>query len=154
MSSGIGTVSREIVMHTAQHFNFIQVAAAISHPDKGKIFDLSQDIGNYLGITDASVILYPYDGYGDPDLIRQLIKIHNINAIMPYTDPRFFVWFFQLEHEIRQQIPILYNNIWDEVPPPFWNKNFYESCDMLFAISKQTLNINRIVLGEGNYKEI
>jgi len=154
MSSGVGTVSREIVVNTAQHYNFIQVAAAITHPDKGKIFDLSSDINAYLGITDSSVILYPYDGYGDPDLIRQLMKMHKIDAIMIYTDPRFFIWFFQMEHEIRQEVPVFYYNIWDDLPYPRYNKLYYESCDALFSISKQTLNINRQVLGDNNYEEI
>ena len=29
-----------------------------------------------------------------------------------------------------------------------YNKEFYESCDALFGISKQTVNINKIVLGD------
>ena len=36
--SGIATVGREIVLQTAQHFNWAQVAGAVNHPDKGKIF--------------------------------------------------------------------------------------------------------------------
>jgi len=39
-------------------------------------------------------------------------------------------------------------NIWDSPTPyPSWNKVFYESCDLLLAISKQTKNINEVVLG-------
>lgn len=154
MPSGIGTVSREIVINTAQHYNFVQVGAAIAHPDVGKIFDISQDVNNYLGITDASVILYPNNGYGDPNMVRMLMGRHNINAIMIYTDPRFFIWFFQIEHEIRQRVPILYYNIWDDTPYPLYNKSFYESCDGLFSISRQTLNINKVVLGENNWEVI
>ena len=30
--SGIGTVAREIVVHTAHHFNFVNIGAAIQHP--------------------------------------------------------------------------------------------------------------------------
>ena len=29
-----------------------------------------------------------------------------------------------------------------------YNKAFYESCDALFGISKQTVNINKLVLGD------
>jgi hypothetical protein len=50
-----------------------------------------------------------------------------------------------MEHEIRQDIPIMYYNIWDDLPFPHWNENAYESCDGLMAISKQTYNINRNV---------
>ena len=44
-------------------------------------------------------------------------------------------------------IPIIYLNIWDDLPYPMYNKSFYESCDCLLAISKQTENINHCVLG-------
>ena len=31
--SGIATIAREMVLNTAQHFNWVQVAGAINHPD-------------------------------------------------------------------------------------------------------------------------
>jgi glycosyltransferase involved in cell wall biosynthesis len=99
------------------------------------------------GIEDASVVLYPIDGYGSPELIRQLMQLEQPDAIMMFTDPRYWVWLFQMEHEIRKKIPIIYLNIWDDLPYPMYNKSFYESCDCLLAISKQTENINRCVLG-------
>ena len=34
--SGVATVTREMVLNTAQHFNQVQIAGAISHPEKGK----------------------------------------------------------------------------------------------------------------------
>jgi glycosyltransferase involved in cell wall biosynthesis len=43
---------------------------------------------------------------------------------------------------------MIYLNIWDDLPAPLYNKSYYESCDTLMAISKQTLNINRMVLGD------
>ena len=52
-----------------------------------------------------------------------------------------------MEGEIRKKIPIIYLNIWDDYPAPLYNKAFYESCDALLGISKQTVNINKIVLG-------
>ena len=42
---------------------------------------------------------------------------------------------------------MIYLNIWDDMPAPLYNKSYYESCDTLMAISKQTQNINRLVLG-------
>ena len=68
--SGVATVAKEMVLHTAQHFNWVQIAGAIKHPDKGKRFDLSSDTNKESGLDDSSVMLYPVDGYGDPDLIR------------------------------------------------------------------------------------
>ena len=147
MTSGISTMAREIVIGTAHHYNWINVGGAISHPDKGKRFDLSEDTNNNAGITDSSVFLYPTDGYGSPELIRQLIQVEKPDALIMFTDPRYWIWLFQIEHEIRKQMPIIYLNIWDDLPYPMYNKSFYESCDCLMAISKQTENINHCVLG-------
>jgi glycosyltransferase involved in cell wall biosynthesis len=146
--SGVATVARELVLNTAQHFNWVNIAGAINHPEKGKRFDISTDTNTNTGLTDASVFLYPVDGYGNPDLIRQLIQIEKPDAIMLITDPRYFEWLFMIENEIRQEMPIIYLNIWDDYPAPLYNKAFYESCDALLAISKQTKLINELVLGE------
>ena len=147
-NSGVGGIGREIVIHTSHHYNWVCIGGAMNHPDKGKRFDLSGDTNKNNNIEDASVILYPTDGYGNPDLIRFLIKEEKIDAIFLITDPRYFVWLFQMEGEIRKRIPIVYLNIWDDLPAPMYNKEFYESCDALLAISKQTLNINKTVLGD------
>ena len=146
--SGVATVAKEMVLHTAQHFNWVQLAGAIKHPDKGKRFDLSSDTNTQSGLDDASVMLYPTDGYGNPDLLRELIKMEKPDALFIITDPRYFTWLFQIENEIRKNMPIIYLNIWDDYPAPLYNKAYYESCDALLAISKQTKNINEIVLGD------
>jgi glycosyltransferase involved in cell wall biosynthesis len=147
MTSGISTMAREIVIGTAHRFNWVNIGGAIQHPDKGKRFDLNHDTNQHAGITDASVYLYPIDGYGSPELIRQMMEIEKPDAIMIFTDPRYWIWLFQMEHEIRRQIPLIYLNIWDDLPYPMYNKPYYESCDCLLAISKQTENLNRAVLG-------
>lgn len=145
--SGVGGVGREIVLNTCHHYNFTCIAGSITHPEKGKILDISGDTNKMIGIEDSSVLLYPADGYGDADLVRTIIKRENPDAIMLITDPRYFMWLFQIENEIRKQIPIVYLNIWDSpFPYPLWNKDFYKSCDLLMAISKQTKNINKVVL--------
>jgi len=146
--SGIATIARELVLNTAQHFNWVNVGGAINHPEQGKRLDLSVDTNANTGLTDSSVILYPTNGYGDAGLIRQLIAIEKPDAIFLITDPRYFIWLFQIENEIRKKTPIVYLNIWDDYPAPMYNKAYYESCDALLAISKQTKNINELVLGD------
>ena len=146
--SGVGQIGREMVINTSHRYNWVQLAGAVQHPEKGKRVDISADNNKQAGITDSSVVLYPTDGYGNPDLLRQIIKLEKPDAIFLITDPRYFTWVFQMENEIRKQIPIAYLNIWDDYPAPMYNKEFYESCDALFGISKQTVNINKIVLGE------
>ena len=146
--SGVATVAKEIVIHTAQHFNWVNLGGAITHPDAGKRLDLSEDTNKTTGLTDASVIMYPVHEYGNPDILRQLIAIEKPDAIMLITDPRYFIWLFAMENEIRRHIPIAYLNIWDDYPAPMYNLPYYEACDLLMGISKQTVNINKLVLGD------
>ncbi len=146
--SGIATVAREIVLHTAHRYNYLNIGAAIKHPEAGKRFSMNSDINEHADISDAQVEIIPSDGYGNPDMVRQLIKHEKPDAIFIITDPRYWTWLFQMENEIRKNIPIIYLNIWDDYPAPMYNKEYYESCDLLMGISKQTVNINKLVLGE------
>lgn len=148
MTSGISTMAREIVLGTSHRFNWVNVGGAINHPDQGKKLDISGDTSKIAGISDASVFIYPINGYGSPELIRQLIEIENPDAIFFFTDPRYWVWLFQMENEIRKKIPMIYLNIWDDLPAPLYNQSYYDSCDALMSISKQTFNINKMVLGD------
>ena len=145
LHSGVGTMSREIVYNTCHKYDWVQVGGAIKHPDKGKRIDVSAEVRSKTGVDDANVIVFPFDGYGNPEILRHLIATEKPDAIMHFTDPRFWGWLYQMEHEIRQHIPLIYLNIWDDLPYPHWNEPFYESCDLLMAISKQTYNINNQV---------
>ena len=148
MHSGIATMAREIVVGTSHHFNWVNLGAAINHPEVGKGFDISQEVNKLTGINDSDVKVLPNNGYGDAMQIRSLIHTERPDAIMIFTDPRYWIWLFEIEREIRNEIPLFYLNIWDDLPTPLYNKSYYESCDLLMAISKQTKNINEIVLGE------
>jgi len=146
--SGVATVGREVVIHTSQHFNWVNIAGSIQHPEVGKRLDISKSNDEIAGIEDSSVILYPTNDYGDPHFLRSVIEVEKPDAIMLITDPRYFTWLFAIENEIRKNIPITYLNIWDDYPAPLYNKAYYEACDLLMGISKQTVNINNLVLGE------
>jgi glycosyltransferase involved in cell wall biosynthesis len=141
MASGIATMSREFVIGTIDKFDWVQVGAAINHPEQGKMLDLSEDIRNRTGIMDASVKILPWNGYGNADLIRQLINTEKPDVILHFTDPRYWIWLYEIEHEIREQCPILFYAIWDDLPDPLYNRNYYESCDWIGCISRQTYGI-------------
>lgn len=145
--SGVATMAREIITGTSHHYNWVQIAAGIGHPNAGQRIDVSDQVNQISGNIDSSVVLYPNSGYGDPRLLRHLLKTEKPDAVLIFTDPRYYQWLFQIENEIRKQCPIIYYNIWDELPYPMWNKSAYASCDGLLAISKQTENINKVVLG-------
>ena len=148
MSSGVGTMSREIVLGTLQHYNWVQIGGAIKHPEAGKIVDMTESVREETGVEDAELMIYPTSGYGNQEMVRDLIVRHQVDALLIYTDPRFWGWLFQMEHEIRQHIPIYYYNIWDDLPYPMYNRNFYDSVDLLMNISKQTVNIVKNVRTE------
>jgi len=141
MASGIATMSKELVLGTAHKYDWFQVGAAINHPEAGKILDVSEDIRNRYGIEDANVKILPWNGYGNADLIRQLINAEQPDAILHFTDPRYWTWLYDIEHEIRQNVPLLFYAIWDDLPDPLYNRNFYESCDWIGCISRQTYGI-------------
>jgi len=154
LPSGIGTMTKELIVGNAHRFNFVHVGAALQHPDAGKILDVSDDLNKELGISDSSVLIYPNNGYGDPDLIRMLLSKHKIDAIVHFTDPRYWIWLYRMAAEVRQHVPICYYHIWDDLPAPHYNKPYYESCDLLMGISKQSDNIARLVLGKDNYIDL
>jgi glycosyltransferase involved in cell wall biosynthesis len=141
MSSGIATVSKEFVFGNFDKFDWVQLGAAVNHPDKGKEIDLGEDARNISGIEDASLKIIPWSGYGDANILRELIMRHQPDAILHFTDPRYWRWLYEMEAEVRQNIPILFYHIWDDLPDPHYNRDYYESCDWLGCISRQTYGI-------------
>jgi len=141
MSSGIATVSKELVTGTIDKYHWVQLAAAVDHPEKGKEIDLGEDMRKITGVEDASLKIIPWTGYGDANILRELIMRHQPDAIMHFTDPRYWRWLYEMEAELRQNLPILFYHIWDDLPDPHYNRNYYESVDWLGCISRQTYGI-------------
>lgn len=152
LHSGIATMSREFVIGTSSVFNWVQLGSAIGHPDQGKIFDVSADVNNEAGINDADVKIIPWNGYGDPFILRKLLEDINPSAVVHFTDPRFWTWLYSMENEIRSQCPLVYYSIWDDTPFPDYNIPAYASCDLILGISKQSHNIHKNVLKNHNIK--
>ena len=145
MASGIANVSKQLVLGTVDKYDWVQLGAAIKHPDAGKVFDLNDSVREQTGVKDASVKIYPSDGYGNPDIIRQLLMIEKPDAILHFTDPRYWIWLYEMEHEVRQSVPLFFYHIWDDLPDPKYNRDYYESCDWIGCISKQTYGITKRV---------
>ena len=153
MHSGIATQAKEFVMGTSHKYDWVQIGGAVKHPEEGRIVDMSQAVQNEYNVKDAYMKIYPVSGYGNANLLRQVMEIEKPDAIMHFTDPRFWVWLYNMEHEIRQDIPILYYNIWDDIPDPMYNRDYYRSSDMLMSISKQTYGINKRILSKHGYED-
>ena len=145
MPSGVGVMSKEIVVGTCHRYNWVQLGAAVQHPEAGKGVDVSDSLAKEINVKDPYVRIFPYNGYGDPNILHWLFKNEKPDAILHFTDPRFWGWLYGMEHEIRQTMPLMYYHVWDDVPYPRYNENYYRSCDAIFTISKQTHNIVRQV---------
>jgi len=153
MHSGIATQSKEFVMGTLHKYDWVQLAGAVKHPEEGKIIDMSQAAQSEWGVPNPYLKVYPISGYGNPQILREVLSIEKPDAILHFTDPRFWIWLYNMEHELRQNIPIMYYNIWDDIPDPLYNTHFYRSSNMLMSISKQTYGINKRILSKYGYED-
>jgi glycosyltransferase involved in cell wall biosynthesis len=141
MTSGVATMSKEIVLGTIHKYDWVQIGGAINHPEYGKIINIDDDVRIKTGVKDASLKIIPTNGYGNIFTLRSIIEFEKPDAILHFTDPHYWQWLYDAEDEIRRKIPILYWHVWDNIPTPLYNKNSYISCDGIFCISKLTYGI-------------
>ena len=85
--------------------------------------------------------ILPVDQFGTKEMIRSLMWREKPDILWFMTDPRFWGWLWEMENEIRQNIPMVYYHVWDNYPYPKFNKKFYESNDVIVSISKVTNDI-------------
>jgi len=139
--SGVGTQSRYIIeglLNTGK-YQVISFGGAVGHPDH-----TPQKTDQYKD----DWVIYPVDGYGSQDQVRSVIRTHKPDMLWFMTDPRFYVWLWEIEHEIRPLIPMVYYHVWDNFPPPQFNRPFYLSNDVIATISKVTDEVVGIVAPE------
>jgi glycosyltransferase involved in cell wall biosynthesis len=117
--SGVGVQSRFLIdglIETGQ-YSFLQLGGAVKHEDY-KTLKVNEDF-----------IIKPIDGFGNKNMLRSILLNDKPEAIIIFTDPRFFTWLFEMEDEIRQVCPILWWHVWDNRPTPKFNSWMYESVD-------------------------
>lgn len=139
--SGVGTQTNYILQGLLKtgKYKIISLGGAIKHQDYRPI--RFQEHGE-----DFTII--PVDGYGTHDMIRSLLMREKPDVLWMMTDPRFYVWLWQIEQEIRPNVPIMYYHVWDNYPYPKFNRQFYLSNDKICTISKLTSDIVRTVAPE------
>tara|TARA_R100000315_G_C5233898_1_gene144987 strand:+ start:738 stop:2000 length:1263 start_codon:yes stop_codon:yes gene_type:complete len=86
-------------------------------------------------------IIYPVDGYGTQDMVRSVVRQEKPDIVWFMTDPRFWAWLWQIEHEVRALCPMVYYHVWDNYPYPTYNRKWYMSNDVVCSISKVTDDI-------------
>lgn len=139
--SGVGTQTRYMIEHllSTGKYQFISVAGAMKHENYQVM--KTKEHGDDL-------IMIPVDGYGTPELIRNLVREQKPDILWFMTDPRYFDWLWAIEDEIRPFVPFVYYHVWDNYPIPHYNKSYYESTDTIVTISKLTDNCVRAVAPE------
>ena len=83
--SGVGCQAKNIIVNSAHRYNWINLGGAIKHPDANKGFDISDDINHESGLTDAYVRIIASEGYGNPEMLRNIIRQEKPEALVYFT---------------------------------------------------------------------
>lgn len=132
--SGVGSQIKYMIDHLMKtgKYQFICLGGAVKHPDyRPQKIDLYGD----------DLVIFPVDGYGTQDIVRSIMRTQRPDILWFMTDPRFYEWLWDIEDEIRSQIPMVYYHVWDNYPYPKFNYPFYKSNDVIATISKLTDDI-------------
>lgn len=132
--SGVGMQTRYMIegMLKTGKFKFLCLGGAIKHQDYTP--------SRVEGFGDDWTII-PVDGYGNQEQIRSLLTMEKPDILWFMTDPRFFTWLWEMEDEVRVNVPMVYYHVWDNLPYPTFNQPFYQSNDVVVCISKLTHDI-------------
>lgn len=127
-TSGVGTQARWLIhgLINTGKYSFRCFGGAVRH-DSYETTAVNPDF-----------IIKPTDGFGDRNLLRQTLVQLQPDALMLFTDPRFFIWVWEMADEIRQICPITYWHLWDNDPWPDFNRVLYESTDLINCINWPT----------------
>lgn len=141
MPSGVGLQTKYFIeaLLKSGKFSVISIGGAIKHQSYQPI--RTQEFGDDWTI-------FPVDGFGDPNMIRSILRSEKPDILWFMTDPRFYGWLWNMANEIRALVPMVYYHVWDNYPYPTFNKPFYDSNDVIVSISKLTDDIVRTVSPE------
>jgi glycosyltransferase involved in cell wall biosynthesis len=141
-TSGVACQSRFLIdgLINKGHWSVRQFGAAIKH-DNYDVVQVSDDF-----------IIKPVDGFGNPDLLRQTLATEKPDILFLFTDPRFFIWVWEMEDEIHQICPIVYWHVWDNYPVPEFNRVLYDSTDLINCHSHLTYSfVKDLAPGRTNF---
>ena len=139
--SGVGTQTKYMIegLLKTGRYQVVSLGGAIKHQDYQPM--RTEEWGENWTI-------YPVDGYGTPDTIRSILRNERPDMLWFMTDPRFYGWLWQMEDEIRPLVPMVYYHVWDNYPPPKFNRLYYDSTDVVVTISRLTNEVTKIVSQE------
>jgi len=127
-TSGVGVQSRWLSFGLLEkkRWTIRQLGAAVKHSN----YDV-------LPVTE-DFIIKPVDGFGSPEAMKLILTTEKPDVVLIFTDPRYFIWLWEMEEEVHQICPIAYWHLWDNGPAPTFNKVLYESTDLLNCINWPT----------------
>lgn len=135
--SGVGIQAKYVIsglLGTGQ-FQFVCLGGAIKHPDYQPQMVAPDEFGQ------GNWIIHPVDGHGNKELLRKFLAQEKPDALVLFTDPRFFHWVWEMEDEVRAVCPIVYWHVWDNDPVPDFNRAIYEATDFIMALSLKTYGL-------------
>ncbi len=135
--SGVGIQAKYVIsgLLGTGEYQFVCLGGAIKHPDYKPQMISPEEFGH------GNWIIYPVDGHGNKELLRSMLANEKPDAIVLFTDPRFFQWVWEMEDEVRAVCPIVYWHVWDNDPIPEFNRPIYEATDFIMALSLKTYGI-------------
>ena len=135
--SGVGTQTKYMIhaLLKTGRYKFVCFGGAMQH-DKYEPQSITGEDWD-----DGDWVVYPVDGYGSPEMVRSLLWTEKPDMLWFMTDPRFYGWLWQMDNEVRANLPMVYYHVWDNLPYPRYNKKWYDSTDVIASISKVTHNI-------------
>lgn len=88
--------------------------------------------------------LYPTsDGYGNPSLLKGIIQREKPEITVMFSDPRFFIYAFVMDNELRESTKLVFYHTWDNGPFPAFNKVWYSACDRVVMLSRFSYELLR-----------
>lgn len=135
--SGVGCQAKYTITELlkTEKYQFFCFGGAIKHPS----YDLQQVSPELFG--EGNFVIKPVDGHGDKDLLRKALAEFKPDALVLFTDPRFFMWCWEMEDEIRAVCPIVYWHVWDNDPTPEFNRPVYWATDFIMPLSLKTYGL-------------
>lgn len=131
--SGVGNQAKLLIegLLATGKYRFVCLGGALQHPSMQPQMVSPDKYGDDWRI-------FPVTGHGDKQTVRQFLTMEKIDAVFIFTDPRFFMWLWEMEDEIRAVAPLVYWHVWDNDPTPMYNRVLYESTDYIVALSMKT----------------
>ena len=141
-TSGVGCQSRFLINGLLKKgcWSIRQFGAAMKHDNYDPI------------VVNEDFIIKPIDGFGNREMLLQTLAAEKPDVLFLFTDPRFFIYVWEMHDEINKICPIAYWHVWDNRPTPEYNRVLYEATDLVNCHSHLTYEmVNEIIPGKANF---